>query len=71
MTRTSRCTNEGGCDYPFTVGLIPGVDVDIDGGIWPDSPFAAHRAMCPAKGREYPLGEPGEPAWGVSSRRVS
>ncbi len=46
----STCTVEGGCDYPMTVGLIPGVDVSIDGDIWPGSPYHRHIDVCPANG---------------------
>ncbi|AYD87327.1 hypothetical protein SEA_VALENTINIPUFF_24 [Microbacterium phage ValentiniPuff] len=35
------------CHYPQVVGLIPGVDVSIDGDVWPDSPYARHIARCP------------------------
>ncbi|QHB37219.1 hypothetical protein QDA03_gp22 [Microbacterium phage Terij] len=44
------CTAEGGCDYRTTVGLIPGVDVSIDGDIWPGSPYDRHIQTCPADG---------------------
>lgn len=35
------------CMYPNVVGLMAGVDVSIDGDIWPDSPYARHIARCP------------------------
>lgn len=40
------CTAEG-CGYPQKIGLIPGVDVSIDGDVWPKSPYAEHIATCP------------------------
>lgn len=43
------CTSEG-CTYVRDVGLIPGVDVSIDGDIWPDSPYSRHIDECPANG---------------------
>lgn len=35
------------CEYPEKVGLIPGVDVSIDGDVWPGSPYAKHIETCP------------------------
>ena len=45
------CTPDG-CTYPMVVGLIPGVDVSIDGDVWSGSPYADHIDVCPANGRE-------------------
>ncbi|WP_417555612.1 hypothetical protein [Microbacterium sp.] len=55
----STCTAEGGCDYPFTVGLLAGVDVSIDGDVWVGSPYDQHIKVCPARGWEAPDRENG------------
>jgi hypothetical protein len=40
------CTPRG-CGYPERVGLLAGVDVSIDGDVWPGSPYAEHIKACP------------------------
>ena len=35
------------CEYAMRVGLIAGVDVSIDGDVWPNSPYAKHIERCP------------------------
>jgi hypothetical protein len=37
------------CFYPLRIGLIPGVDVSIDGDIWPNSPYSHHLDRCPSR----------------------
>lgn len=36
------------CRYPDVVGLTPGVDVSIDGDVWPGSRFDKHLGTCPS-----------------------
>lgn len=40
------CTIDA-CHYPTTVGLTPGIDVSIDGDVWPGSRYARHIDRCP------------------------
>jgi len=39
--------NDSACQYPEKVGLAAGLDVSIDGDVWPGSPYAQHIRRCP------------------------
>ena len=62
---TSTCTPDG-CTYTTVVGLIPGIDVSIDGEIWPGSPYDKHIDECPANGwastKAHEAAESGDPS---------
>jgi hypothetical protein len=61
VTQQIGCSPEK-CEYPFAIGLQPGVDVSIDGDVWPGSAFDRHLDTCPTSSPRIPRSQNGTPA---------